>query len=167
MLYDWKFSEMLHPGPALMTGMFSCILSMFYFLKEHPDMFFWVPEYLWLITDLNISWICFMIDNSQKWHTVDQLVCFPVFCVCFVFSKSIQIWFFLGSWMFVIKSKYSSFMFYDWKFSQTAHSGSVMMACIFPVFCVCFACLKSIHICVFHIKISLQKLHFTRIFQMW
>ena len=139
----------------------------FIFPKSIQICFFWVLEYLWLITDLNISWICFMIKNSQKWHTVDQLVCFPVFYVCFVFSKSIQIWFFLGSRMFVIKSKYSSFMFYDWKFSQKAHSGSVMMACIFPVFCVCFACLNSIHICVFHIKISLQKLHFTRIFQMW
>ena len=31
---------MVDPGSALMTGMFSCILSMFYLPKEHPHMFF-------------------------------------------------------------------------------------------------------------------------------
>jgi hypothetical protein len=44
-----------------------------------------------------------MLD--QHWW----LVCFPVFCLCFVCLKSIQICFFLGSRMFVIyyKSKYT------------------------------------------------------------
>ena len=31
---------MVHPGSALMTGMFSCILCMFCLSKEHPHMFF-------------------------------------------------------------------------------------------------------------------------------
>ena len=40
MFYDWNFLEMVHPASALMTGMFSCILCMFYWSKEHPHMFF-------------------------------------------------------------------------------------------------------------------------------
>ena len=30
MFYDLKLSEMIHPGQVLMTGMFSCILCMFF-----------------------------------------------------------------------------------------------------------------------------------------
>jgi hypothetical protein len=46
--------------------------------------------------------------------------------------------------MFVIyyKSKYSSDMFYNLKFSEMVHSGSDMMAGMLSVFCVCFACPK-------------------------
>ena len=40
MLYDWKFSEMVHPRSALMIGMFSCILCIFYLPNQHPHMFF-------------------------------------------------------------------------------------------------------------------------------
>ena len=40
MFYDWKFLEMVHPGSAFMTSMFSCILCMFCLSKEHPHMFF-------------------------------------------------------------------------------------------------------------------------------
>jgi len=40
MFYDWKSSEMVHPRSALMTGMFFCILYMFYLPKEHLHMFF-------------------------------------------------------------------------------------------------------------------------------
>ena len=41
MLSDSKISEMVHPGSALMTGMFFSILQMFSFWpKEHPNMFF-------------------------------------------------------------------------------------------------------------------------------
>ena len=105
-----------------------------------------------------------MIEYSQKWYSLDQhwwLVYFPILCVCFVCLKSIHICCFLVSRMFVIyyKSRYSSGMFYDWKFPEKVQSGSVMMACIFSVLCVCFACLKSIQICFFHVKILLQKLH--------
>ena len=35
---------MVHPGSALMTGMFSCILSMFCLSKEHPHMFFFISK---------------------------------------------------------------------------------------------------------------------------
>ena len=105
-----------------------------------------------------------MIKYSQKWYSLDQhwwLVCFPIFYVCFVCLKTIHIYCFLVSRMFVIyyKSKYSSGMFYDWNFPEKVHSGSVMMAFIFSVLCVCFFSLKSIHICLFHVKILLQKLH--------
>ena len=40
MFYDRKFSEMVHSGSAIMTGMFFCILCMFCLSKEHPHMFF-------------------------------------------------------------------------------------------------------------------------------
>ena len=101
MFYDWKLSEMVHPGSTFMTGMFSCIL-----------------------------------------------------CV-FVCLKSIHICFSLGSRMFVIyhKSKYSSVMFYDLKLSEMVHPGQVLMTGMFPVFCICFSCQKSIHICFFHATI--------------
>ena len=85
MFYEWNFSEMVHPGSALMAGVFSCLLCMFCCLKKHPDMFFLVIQCLWFITNLNIAQICFMIEISQK----------------------------------------------------IAHSGSVMMACMFYVLCVC------------------------------
>ena len=39
-LYDWKFSEMVHPRSALMIGMFSCILCIFCLPNQHPHMFF-------------------------------------------------------------------------------------------------------------------------------
>ena len=82
--------------------------------------------------NLNIAEICFMIDNSLKWCILGQhwwLACFSVFCVYFVCLKSIHICFFLGFRMFVIyyKSKYSSDMFYDWKFSEVVHCGSAIM----------------------------------------
>jgi hypothetical protein len=35
-----KSLEMVHPGSALMTGMFFCILCIFFLPKEHPHMFF-------------------------------------------------------------------------------------------------------------------------------
>ena len=40
MFCNLKFLEIVHPGSALMTGMFSCILCMFCLSKEHPHMFF-------------------------------------------------------------------------------------------------------------------------------
>ena len=40
MFYDLKLSEMVHPGQVLMTGMFSCILCMFFLAEEHSHMFF-------------------------------------------------------------------------------------------------------------------------------
>ena len=109
--------------------------------------FSWNPEYLWFITNLNIAQICFLVECSQKWYNLDQ----HWWLVCFVCLKSIYICCFFVSKMFVIydKFKYSSGMFYDWKFPETVQSGSVMMACIFYVWCVCFACLKRIHICFF------------------
>ena len=40
MFYDLKLSEMVHPGQVLMTGIFSCILWMFFLPEEHSHMFF-------------------------------------------------------------------------------------------------------------------------------
>jgi hypothetical protein len=40
MFYAWKFSEMVHPGVLWMTGKLSCVLSIFFLPKEHPNMFF-------------------------------------------------------------------------------------------------------------------------------
>ena len=40
MFYDLKLSEMVHAGQVLMTGMFSCILCMFFLAEEHSHMFF-------------------------------------------------------------------------------------------------------------------------------
>ena len=40
MLYDLNVSEMIHSRSVLMTGMFSCILCIFFLPKEHPRMFF-------------------------------------------------------------------------------------------------------------------------------
>ena len=34
MFYDLKLSEMIHPGQGLMTGMFSCILCMFFSMSK-------------------------------------------------------------------------------------------------------------------------------------
>jgi hypothetical protein len=39
MFSDWKFSEMVHPGWAFMTVMFSYILCIFCVPEEHPNMF--------------------------------------------------------------------------------------------------------------------------------
>ena len=88
---------MVHPGSALMTGMFSCILCMFCLPKEHPHMFF-----------------------------------------------------FLGSRMFVIyyKSKYSSDMFYDLKFSEMVHTGSALMTGMFSHI-LCMFCLPKEHLHMF------------------
>ena len=88
-----------------------------------------ISQCLWLITNLNIAQMCFIFENSQKWHIPDQYCWLICLSVCFVCSKSIHICFFMGSRMFVIyyKSKYSSDMFYDWKFSEMVYSGSVLM----------------------------------------
>ena len=40
MFYDLKLSEMVHPGQVLMTGIFSCILCMFFLPEEHSHIFF-------------------------------------------------------------------------------------------------------------------------------
>ena len=40
MFYDSRLLELVHPGSALMTGMFSCILCMLFLSKEQPHMFF-------------------------------------------------------------------------------------------------------------------------------
>ena len=40
MLYDWKFLEMVPSRSALMIGMFSCILCIFWLVNQHPHMFF-------------------------------------------------------------------------------------------------------------------------------
>ena len=99
---------------------------------------------IFVIIDLNITQICFMIEISQKWYILNEdwyLVCFPVFCVCFVCLKSIQICFFLGSRMFVIcyKSKYSSVMFYEWRFLEMVHPGSALMTGMFSrILCMLF-----------------------------
>ena len=77
-----------------------CFPVCFVCIKSIQICFSWGPDCLWFITNLNIVQICFMIENSQKWDILDQhwwLVCFPVFSVCFVVSKRIQICFFLGS----------------------------------------------------------------------
>ena len=50
MFYDRKFSEMVHPGSTLMTGMF-CLL------KGHPDMF-------------SLGSRMFVIDHKSKYSSV-------------------------------------------------------------------------------------------------
>ena len=40
MFYDLKFSEMVHPGSTLMTGMFPVFCGLTCLPKEHPHMFF-------------------------------------------------------------------------------------------------------------------------------
>ena len=183
---------------------------------QHLFLAWHVSECFWLVTNLNIAQLCFMIKNCQKWYILDQYWWLVYFSVCFVCSYSIHICFFLGSRMFIIcyKSNYSSGMFYDWKFSEMVHPGSALMTGMFShILCMfflgsrmfviyykakntsdmfydwnflemvhpasalmtgmfscilyMFVCPKSIHICFFHIKILLKKLHFTRIFQLW
>ena len=119
-------------------------MYVFFAWRAFKYVFFWDPQCLWFVTNLNIAQICFMIEilrNDQHWW----LVCFPLFCVCFFCLKSIQICFFLGSTIFVIcyKSKYSSDMFYDWKFSEMISNDDwyVFLYSVYVVFC-----LKSIQI---------------------
>ena len=174
MFYDWKISEMVHPGSALMTGMFFCILCMFLFCLKSIQICFFLGSRMFVIcykckysSDMFYDW------KISEWYILDQhqwLVCFPVFCVYIFFClKSIQICFVLGSRVFVIcyKSKYSSDMFYDWNFSEVVHPGSALRTGMF--FCIlCMFCLSKEHPHMFfHIKIPLQKLQFTRIFQLW
>ena len=108
MFYDWNFLEMVHPGSALMTDMFSYILCMFCLPKEHPNMFFLGIQNVCHLLQSKYSSDMFYNENCQKWYILDHH------------------W-----WL------------------------------------VCFVCPKSIYICFFHTKILLQKLHFTRIFQLW
>ena len=131
-------------------GMFAVYVFLYVLFAHRAStyVFSWDPECLWFVTNLIIAQICFMIENSQKWYILDQhwwLVCFPIFCVCFV----------LGSRMFVIyyKSKYTSDIFYDWKFLGIVYPGSALMTGIF--FCIlCIFCLSKEHPHMFfHIKI--------------
>ena len=140
---------MAHTGWGLMAGMCSCILWMFFFfcLKSIQICFFFLGSSMFLIcykskysSDVFYHWK--FSEMIHPWSAL-VIVCFPVFCVCFFFClKSIQICFFLGSRMFVIcyKSKYSSDMFYDWKFSEMVHPkwGLItdMFSCILCMFCL-------------------------------
>ena len=151
---------MVYPGSVLMTDMFFC---MFCLPKEHLECF----------TNLNIAQICCMLQKSQKWYILDQhwwLVCFPPLCRCFFFClKGIQIYFFLGSRMFVICINLNiakiCYMIENSQKWYILHQHWWLVC--FLVFCVFFVCSIGIHICFFHIKMLLQKLHFTRIFQLW
>ena len=80
-----------------------------------------------------------------------------VHSVCFCCLKSIQMCFFLGSRMFVkknYKSKYSSNMFYDWKFSEMVHPGWVLITGMFSCI-LCMVCLPKEHL---HMFFSYQNL---------
>ena len=84
MLYDWKFSETIS-------------IDDWYVFLYSVYVFSWDPECLWFVTNLNIAQICFIIKNSQKWYILNQhswLVCFSVFYLCLVCSKSIHTCFF-------------------------------------------------------------------------
>ena len=79
MFYDWKFSEMVHPASALMTDMFSCILFMFFFSKEHPDMFLIDYKYKYN-SDMFYDWNFLETVYSGS---VMMACIFSVFCACF------------------------------------------------------------------------------------
>ena len=137
MFYCWKFSEMVHFGSVMMLVYFLCMFCLFkepilgsrmfmisYKSKYSSDMF-----YDWKFSEM-------VHPGSALW-----LVCFLVFCVCFVCLKSIQICFFLRSRMSVIyyRSKYSSDMLYDWKFSEMVHPGTALMTGMFScILCMFF-----------------------------
>ena len=91
------------------------------------------------------------LRNGTSWISIDDWYVFLYAVDFFCCLKSIQICFFLAFRKFVIcyKSKYSSDMFYDWKFSEMVHLGSALMTGMFSCILCMFLCPISIHICFF------------------
>ena len=154
---------MVHTRSGLMTGMFSCILWMFFFCLKSIQICFFLGSRMFVIC-YKSKYSSAMFYNwkfSEIVHPGSGLMTGMSFCVLCMF--------FLGIQHFVIcyKSKYSSDMFYDWKFLEMVHPGSALMSGMFlHILCMFYLSKEHPHM-FFHIKILLQMLHFTRIFQLW